>query len=306
MYRHLTPFNIDCTSLTNTVHYSAITTLKGALRAEDLAAAMGKMEPKPSAIAVIEIEDGSGTWEVAGYFQSPPDPVNLALLEAAYKTESFLVSHIPETDWVTHVHRNLKPVHIRRFWIHGSHVTHEPPADAISLKIEASTAFGTGHHQSTAGCLHALDHLVTESFVPNSVCDLGCGTAVLAMAAAHCWPSVIVASDIEDVSIDVAIANVQSNNLGNRIQCIVADGLNHPIHKNQSPYDLIFANILYEPLIALAPDFAQFSKVNSRLVLSGFTLDQRQKLIRCFASFDFRVREQIILGEWCTIIFARN
>ena len=183
--------------------FTALTTLTGKPQAEALGEAMERLEPAPTGVGVFEVEDGSGLWEVGGYFTETPDEAALALLAAAFGAKPFAVSELPETDWVAHVRRELAPVEAGRFFVYGSHDADKLPGDKIPLLIEAAMAFGTGHHGTTLGCLRALDQLIDEGFVAERVADIGCGTAVLAMAAARVWESgTVLASDIDQVAVD--------------------------------------------------------------------------------------------------------
>ena len=130
---------------------------------------------------------------------------------------------LPEVDWVAKVRRELAPVEAGRFFVYGSHDADKVPPNRVPLLIEAAMAFGTGHHGTTLGCLNALDRMVEAGAKPDHILDLGCGTAVLAMAAAFAWPDTIpIASDIDDVAVDVATANVAANGLEGRVHCIQA------------------------------------------------------------------------------------
>lgn len=283
--------------------YTALTTLTGRKPAEALGAAMERLVPEPTGIGVFEVEDGSGLWEVGGYFEETPDVGGLALLAASFGAKPFVVSEVPETDWVAHVRRELAPVAAGRFFVHGSHDLDKVPADALPLLIEAQMAFGTGHHGTTLGCLRALDRLVDAGFVAQSVADVGCGTAVLAMAAARVWDGEIVASDIDQVAVEVATANLRANGLEGRVSCVEAAGFDHPALAAIAPCDLIFANILKGPLVALAPDLVAHLKPGGRAILSGILNEQADDVIAVYRDLgtDLASREQI--GDWTTLVF---
>ena len=165
--------------------YTALTTLSEKSRAEALGEALEGLEPSPTGVGVFEVEDGKGLWEVGGYFLEVPNDINLALLAAAYGAKPFIISEVPDQDWVAKVRRELPPVEAGRFFVYGSHDAEHLPSDRIGLLIEAAMAFGTGHHGTTLGCLRAFDRLLDQNYIFNNVLDLGCGTAVLAMAAAR-------------------------------------------------------------------------------------------------------------------------
>jgi ribosomal protein L11 methyltransferase len=249
--------------------YTALTTLPGRDRAEALAEAVERLEPEPVGVGSFEVEDGSGLWEVAAYFTEPPDATGLAILEAAFSSAPFLVSEVPEVDWVAKVRRDLAPVEAGRYFVHGSHDADRVPEGRIALLIEAAMAFGTGHHGTTLGCLRALDRLVEAGVRPSGVADIGCGTAVLAMAAARSWDCPVIASDIDPVAVDVARANVVVNGLDGRVDCVEAAGFDHPDLAARAPFGVVFANILKGPLIELAPAVARHTGAEGFVILSG-------------------------------------
>src|SRR5690554_2595873 len=148
--------------------FTALTTLQGQTSAEALADALDDLTPAPIGIGTFEIEDGSGTWEVGGYFEESPDVAGLALLAKMHGARAFTVSEVPDTDWVAHVKRELTPVAAGRFFVYGSHDADKVPDDCQPLLIEAAMAFGTGHHGTTQGCLRALDRLASTGVTPRS------------------------------------------------------------------------------------------------------------------------------------------
>ncbi|RMA43907.1 50S ribosomal protein L11 methyltransferase [Rhodophyticola porphyridii] len=279
--------------------FTALTTLPGKAAADALGAALETLEP--IGVGVFEMEDGSGLWEVGAYFETRPDAVALALLAAAHGARDFAVSELPETDWVAEVRRELHPVVAGRFFVYGSHDAAKLPDDAVGLLIEAAMAFGTGHHGTTQGCLEALDALIDEGFVANNTADIGCGTAVLALAAAKTWASPVLASDIDEVAVDVARANAAANGLADRVICVEAAGFDHPDLAAKSPFDLIFANILKGPLIDLAPDMARHSARGGRLILSGLLVDQADEVIAAYEDAGFALIRRVELGDWATL-----
>lgn len=286
--------------------FTALTTLDGRDPAEALGEALEDLTPEPTGVGVFEIEDGSGRWEVGGYFLEQPDETQLAILAMAFGAAPFAVSEIPETDWVAHVRRDLHPIVAGRFFIYGAHDADKVPAEAEPLLIEAAMAFGTGHHGTTQGCLLALDRLATEGFVGRNVADIGCGTAVLAMAAARIWPGVIMASDLDQIAVETAAANVIANGLQGRIECFEAAGFEHPRHAEAAPYDLVFANILKGPLIELAPDMAAHIGAGGYAVLSGILNPQADDTVAAYLANGFEVAARNEIGEWTTLVMQRR
>lgn len=286
--------------------YTALTTLAGKTAAEALGDAMERLDPAPTGVGVFEIENGSGLWEVGGYFTEVPDEAGLALLETLFNTNKFAVSELPETDWVAKVKRELSPVHAGRFFVYGSHDAGQVPEDSEPLLIEAAMAFGTGHHGTTLGCLLALEDLVASGFHARNAVDIGCGTAVLAMAAARLWPEPVLASDIDEVAVEVAQANIRANSLQERVQCVEAAGFDHEELTARAPFDLVFANILKGPLIALAPDMAVRICAGGKAILSGILNEQADAVIDHYARFGINLLHRRGIGEWTTLVLEKS
>lgn len=286
--------------------WTALTTLNNKAQAEALGEALETLTPEPTGVGVFEVEDGSGVWEVGGYFIKAPDAVGLALLAAMNGAKDFVVSEVPETDWVAHVRRELPPVEAGRFVVYGSHDADSLPEGKIPLLIEAAMAFGTGHHGTTLGCLIALDELIDAGFAGQNVADIGCGTAVLAMAAAKVWPQTVLASDIDQVAVEVALANAKANDLEGRITCVEAAGFDHPTLQGAAPFDLIFANILKGPLLMLADDMAGACAQGGHIILSGILNEQADEVQTCYSSAGFELRKRRSIGDWTTLTLSRS
>ncbi|MCF1707323.1 50S ribosomal protein L11 methyltransferase [Tabrizicola sp. J26] len=286
--------------------YTALTTLTGQEAAEALAEALEDLETEPTGVGVFEIEDDSGLWEVGAYFLEPPDEIALALLAAAWGAQPFAISELPEIDWVAKVRRELSPVEAGRFFVYGSHDADKVPPGRIALLIEATVAFGTGHHGTTLGCLRALDWLVDQGVVAQNVADIGCGTAVLAMAAARVFPNPVIASDIDEVAVEVARANAEVNGLADRVECLEAAGFGHPRLQAAAPFDLVFANILKGPLIELAPDMARHISPGGRAILSGLLVVQAESVLDAYRAQGFTLERREDLGEWSALTLVRS
>ena len=285
--------------------FTALTTLPGRINASDLGDALERLTPEPIGVGVFELEDGSGLWEVGAYFSEKPDDISLALLAAVFQAEEFKISELPQIDWVSKVQRSLKPVVAGRFFVYGSHDSDKVPPDCEPLLIEASMAFGTGHHGTTKGCLLALERLITDGFKAKNVIDVGCGTAVLAMAAARIFSANVIASDIDSVAHSVAKMNILANGLDRNIQCFEASGFAHEQIKTKNPFDLIFANILLAPLLAIATDISKYSLSGGYVVLSGILSEQAELVVNKYTGVGFSLSNQIEIGEWVTIIFRK-
>lgn len=285
--------------------FTALTTVDGKEAAYALSEAMERMNPEPLGVGVFVLEDGSGLWEIGGYFTEKPDLAALLILSMAFGAGEFAVSEVPETDWVAKVKRELQPVVAGQFFVYGSHDADKVPEDCVPLLIEAAMAFGTGHHGTTLGCLRALDRLSGLGFVGKNVADIGCGTAVLAMAAARIWPNPVIASDIDQVAVDVARANAAANDLSDRLICVEAAGFEHPTLRASAPYDLVFANILKGPLIELAPDVAAHTAPAGYVILSGLLVEQAADVTAAYVGQGFILSHREDIGEWTTLTLQK-
>ena len=286
--------------------FTAFTKLPSQDQAEALGEAMEELDPAPTGIGVFEIEDGSGTWEVGGYFTEEPDGVELALLASAFGAGDFVISEVPDTDWVDKVRRELTPVEAGRFFVYGSHDADKVPETSVPLLIEAAMAFGTGHHGTTLGCLKALDRLDAGGLRVKNVADIGCGTAVLAMAAAKIWEADVLASDIDEVAIEVAEANLRANGMDGEVACYVAPGFEHDDIRAAAPFDLVFANILKQPLIDLAPSMAANMTEGGHAILSGLLTRQAEDVVAAYAEAGFTEASREVIGDWVTLVLRKG
>ncbi len=286
--------------------FHATTTTRGAAAAAALSDALDALPLPPSASGVHDRDDGSGIWEVGAYFEGRPDHAGLALLAALHGAPDFAVAPVGSRDWLAQVRAGLTPVEAGRFVVYGSHDRARIPANLVGLEIEAALAFGTGHHESTRGCLLALDGLAREGLMFRNAADVGSGTGVLAMAVARVWPARVTASDIDPLAVSTARANIAANRLGGRVVCVTAPGFAHPLLHARARYDLVLANILATPLRRLAPQMAQHAAPASVLVLAGLLTRQAPGVEAVYRGFGFRRRRQIRLGAWSALVLQRG
>ena len=212
------------------------------------------------------------------------------------------VARLPDEDWVSLSQSGLAPVTAGPFFIYGAHDADEVPVDCpFPIQIEAGLAFGTGHHGTTKGCLLAFDALTKSGFDPKKVLDLGAGAGVLAIAAAMKLKRDILASDIDQDSVDVTLDNAALNDVRGHIEAVRADGFGHEALKDQR-FDLIFANILAGPLLKMAPDIANATAPEGRVILSGILTEQADEVAAGFKAAGLICETQPPLGGWVTLI----
>jgi ribosomal protein L11 methyltransferase len=213
---------------------------------------------------------------------------------------------LPDEDWIAMSLKGLPAVAAGRFVVYGEHERDKLKPGQIGLWIEAGPAFGTGHHGTTLGCLRALDRLVDAGVAPGAVLDLGCGTAVLAMAAAKVWSATVHASDIDPVAVDVARANVAANDLDGRIVCEVAAGFDAPVLRDAAPFDLVFANILKGPLMALARDMAAVTQEGGFAILSGILNEQADEVEAHYTAQGYQSYHRESIVDWTTLTLRKK
>ena len=286
------------------ITYTVFAVCDGEQTANIIGSSIENMRPEPIGIGTFEIENGDNKWEIGAYFQEKPNAVELYLLELVYQIK-FTVSEVPYKDWVTHVRRQLTPVLAGRFIIYGSHDENKIPINYYKLKIEAAMAFGTGHHATTLGCLLALNDIKKFGFAVKNVADIGCGTGVLAIAAAEAFSAKVIASDIDPIAIRTTKINIQENGYYTKIMSVKASGFRHGEIIKRAPFDLIFANILARPLKSLAIDMAKNSSLNSIAILSGILKNQSFSVEQYFLANGFCRMFKKEINGWSTIVLKR-
>ena len=247
-------------------------------------------------------------WLIHAYFEHRPADHELTAV-AALGSGELQVEQLGEADWVTMSQAGLQPIRAGRFYVHTPMYAGTAPAGTVPFEIDASLAFGTGQHATTAGCLEALDKLQQEGAQFAKIADIGTGTGLLAFAALALWPEAkCIATDIDRQAIDIARDNAAINRvkLGHgdgELLLAVADGMDSPILAARAPYDLIVANILAGPLVDLAPDFAKSIAPGGSVMLAGLLDTQRDTVSRSYESLGFELSD-CRSGEWPVLTFT--
>jgi ribosomal protein L11 methyltransferase len=249
-------------------------------------------------------ETAPGRWQVAVYFDASPSKVERTALARVAGGAKVVVSTLPETNWVAKSLEGLAPVRAGRFVVHGRHDRARVRANDIGIEIEAGLAFGTGHHGTTTGCLLAIDQVAKSRSIGNAL-DLGTGSGVLAIAIARRMRVPVVASDIDPVAVKVARENARLNGCARLVTAVTAAGVNHPVIGAGAPYDLIVANILAGPLVALAPAIGRRLAPGGVVILSGILTSQERRVAAAYRGQQLRFVRAIVLGEWATLVFRR-
>ena len=244
-------------------------------------------------------------WRIHAYFADQPSSHDLAALTTLAANSPPELERLGEDDWVTLSQAGIEPIRAGRFFVHTP--THAPDPRAINFEIDAGLAFGTGQHDTTAGCLAALDRLEQSGKRFANIADIGTGTGLLAFAALALWPDAKgIATDIDPVAIDVTHDNARINcvTIGHapgELLLAVADGMDHPILTARAPFDLLIANILAGPLIELAPSFAASVTPAATIVLAGLLDTQADAVIEASEALGMTLIERGE-GEWCVLV----
>ena len=254
-------------------------------------------------------------WRLDAYFPVEPDEATLQLLRQVVPSAGDaqpVIEHLGEEDWVTLSQAGLEPIRAGRFFVYTPAHRREVPEDAVALEVDAGRAFGTGHHETTTGCLLALDALKEKGLGFDNILDLGTGTGLLAFAALKLWPSArVAASDIDPVSIEVTEENAGINAIPlgtgkGEVELAVSPGLEHQRLQARAPYDLIIANILAAPLIDLAPSVAAALQAGGRLILAGLLDSQAEKVAAAYRRQGLMGSFSIVRGDWPTLVMRKR
>jgi ribosomal protein L11 methyltransferase len=254
-------------------------------------------------------------WRLDAYFSAEPDEPALQLLRQVAPSAGDaepVIERLGEEDWVSLSQAGLEPIRAGRFFVHTPAHRQEVPEGAVALEVDAGRAFGTGHHETTTGCLLALDALKEKGLGFDNILDLGTGTGLLAFAALKLWPSSrVAASDIDPVSIEVTEENAGINSIPlgigkGEVELAVSSGVEHERLQARAPYDLIIANILAAPLIDLAPSVAAALEAGGRLILAGLLDSQAEKVAAAYRRQGLMGSFSIVRGDWPTLVMRKR
>jgi len=271
---------------------------------------------EPPVISTDEADpDDPERWRLTAYLETEPDEIlvgDLLRLAPSASRRDVRIERMPSVDWVTLSQQGVKPITAGRFHVYTAAYADTLQPGQIGIRIEAGQAFGTGQHETTSGCLAVLDRLAAEGRSFLNALDLGTGSGILALGIVKRWRGArVIASDIDPVSVEVAAENVGINGetVGDgagAIALVAADGFEDERLRARAPYDLVVANILAGPLIALAPDIADVLQPGGTLLLAGLLDEQAEDVVAAYAVRGCRLLEQHVVGPWPTLVLTKR
>ncbi|MFO1074040.1 MAG: 50S ribosomal protein L11 methyltransferase [Geminicoccaceae bacterium] len=269
------------------------------------------VEEEALSVSLFEIEDPATAeplgWQVDLLFREAPDAqaleARLRPLCAGSGAElvGLEVTAVPAEDWVASTQLRLPPIVAGRFVVHGAHARDELPAGLLPIEIDAGLAFGSGEHATTHACLVAIDRLARRRRF-RRVLDVGCGSGVLAIAAARCWPARIVAVDNDPIAVRVAAENLRHNGVRGRVEVLLGEGYAHKAIRRAAPFDLILANIFADPLIELAPALRRHLAPGGHAVLSGLLARQAPAVVAAHRRQGLHICRRVDHGAWTALL----
>jgi ribosomal protein L11 methyltransferase len=275
----------------------------------------GALDEMAVAIAAFEIVPG-GDWRIEAYLTDPPDAdaVAAALRNSARSqgvaTPEHHIAPLPPVDWLAENRRSFPALGIGRFYIHGSHLPPRPTPGRVQLLLDAATAFGSGEHATTRGCLIAIDRL-SRIRKPGRrglrrPLDVGCGSGVLAIGLAKLTHRPVVASDLDPESVRVATANAHANGVASLVRVVAANGYRSRSIRAGRPYDLIVSNILAKPLCRLALDLKRHLAPGGYVILSGLLNAQETQVLNAHRRHGLALMSRWRSEGWSALILRRR
>ena len=218
--------------------------------------------------------------------------------------DDIFVEEIKNQDWVTLYQNQLSPIQTEQFYICTKLHQDKCPKDKALILIEASRAFGTGNHETTFGCIEALEYLA--DIKADKILDIGTGSGILSFVVEKLWNKAeIFACDIDEVSIEIAKENARFNNSNVQFYQNTPENILLVSHNNNK-FDLVISNILALPLIQLSNQISNLTNKTAYLILSGFLDSQTEDVKSAYKKIGFEVNKIIHKNSWVILILKFN
>lgn len=262
-----------------------------------------------SSISVQRADPNKETFIVTALFEKKP---NFEQIQKYFKRcmlakiGSLRLTELPSIDWLEVNRKAFPAFRVGRFWVYGSHIKSPVPGGVFPICVDAAQAFGSGTHATTKGCMIAIQTAARSQRHTKHILDLGCGSGILSIAAKYVFPSSrITAADYDKISVKTTIENWSLNQLPKRgFTAIHSDGFSHTNLRNKQKFDLIIANILAKPLMALAPLIAQNLSSNGKVILSGLLTSQMRDIRAIYRHHHLLLKQHFEIEEWSTLLLA--
>ncbi|WP_300376170.1 50S ribosomal protein L11 methyltransferase [Henriciella sp.] len=267
--------------------------------------ALAWTDPSPAG-AVDAKEDGRHAWRLDAYAETREDAdACQALIEETSPNLNPVVEPLEDRDWVTLSLEGLPPVEAGRFIVAGSHVLAKSAPGKTPILIEAGPAFGTGHHGTTLGCLLGLEHVLKQDR-PQKVLDVGTGSGLLAIAAIKTGSLRAWGTEIDADSVRVANENAAKNHVANAFQTFETGGGFNTTIRRDAPYDLVFANILFRPLVGLSPTICELTATGGHVILSGLLTHQEPLVRKAYGARGLSLVHRVRKDGWSSLVFRKH
>lgn len=230
------------------------------------------------------------------------------ITDIALSPDDITITETADENWLEKSYQGFKPFSIGPFFMHGSHYDDDIPKGQIGLKIDAATAFGSGEHETTKGCMQAMLDLKGKGVCPWNILDMGTGSGILALAAWKLWKTPILAIDNDPESIIVTERHADMNGVrigGSTLSTACGDGFNTPEATRKKPYELILANILAGPVIEMAPALVRVLDDNGYVVLSGMLTEQTDLVTSAYEGENLTLKKRYDIGTWSTLVLQK-
>ncbi len=260
--------------------------------------------------SAFEADEATECWRCELLFTEPPDMeeitrrVAVLAMVAGVAAPVISTDIIEQQDWLSLVARQFPPLTIGRFFVHGSHVSDAPPVASLRIQVEAGAAFGSGEHGTTRGCIEGLAW-IQRRYSARKILDMGTGSGILAIAAAHLWNAEILAVDIDPIAVQVTEENVRINRMQHDIQCAVSDGYKSRVVQRFGTCEIIIANILARPLVSFAPYLERALEPGGYCVLSGLLVDQETMVLTAHRAHGLRLVKRFRHEGWSTLVLQK-
>ena len=270
---------------------------------------------QPYCIALSSFEDeNSNEWKIEGLTTAEPNTSGITKKikhladQYGILIPTVTFNLVPPKNWLAENLIDFPPIQIGRYYIHGSHIQPTALSGMIQLELDSGSAFGSGEHATTEGCMRAMEHLARQ-FSFKKILDIGCGSGILAMAATKTWRRPVIASDIDDEATRVTIKNAEKNGLKNLINATCGIGYSSKLVRKNAPYDLILCNILANPLVQMAGDLSRNLDNNPKhrqfAILSGLLERDGNRVISAHRALGLHLYKKININGWVVLVMTR-